>query len=316
MKKDFLSLLDISQEGLNELFLIADALKNENRYRPLEGSSAALVFQKPSLRTRVSFEVGIHQLGGHPIFLSNESIGVGTREKASDVARLLSRYTTLIVARLFDHNVLLELAQNATVPVINALTDFSHPCQIAADMYTLRQHGKLHPGLKIVFVGDGNNVVNSWLEMAMVYPLHFVLSAPKGYWPDEALLRKAKASSLSNVEIIEDPKEAVRKADALYTDVWTSMGQESESAARKKAFSAYRIDAPLLSLAKKDCLVLHCLPAHRGEEITADVIEGEHSVVFDEAENRLHIQKAIIASLFGYAASQKPRAMESSVVFH
>lgn len=315
MKKDFLSLLDLTQGELTELFSVTDALKSGSGYKPLEGKSAALIFQKPSLRTRVSFEVGVHQFGGHPVFLSNESVGIGTREKPSDVAKLLSRFTSLIIARLFDHSILLELAEHATVPVINALTDYSHPCQIAADLYTLRQHHKLSPGVKIVFVGDGNNVVNSWLEAAMLYPMHFVLAAPKGYWPDEKLVAKAKTAGISTIEIIEDPREAVRNADALYTDVWTSMGQEDESAARLKAFAGYRIDGQLLSLAKKDCVVLHCLPAHRGEEITEEVLEGEHSVVFDEAENRLHVQKAIIAMLFGYSSTRRSRGqMESSIL--
>ncbi|MBI3788047.1 MAG: ornithine carbamoyltransferase [Ignavibacteriales bacterium] len=297
MKKDFLSLHDITPNEVDELFALTDSMKKNPRYRPLEGKSVAMIFQKPSLRTRVSFEVGIVQLGGHPVFLSQEGIGIGVREKASDIAHLLSRMTSMIVARLYEHSLLEELAQTASIPVINALTDLSHPCQIVSDMYTLRQHNKLKPGVKVVFVGDGNNVVNSWLEMAMLYPMHFVLAAPKGYHPDPTILKNAQASKLSQVEIIEDPMIAVKNADVIYTDVWTSMGQEAEAELRRKAFTRYVVDAKLLSSAKTGCVVMHCLPAHRGEEITGDVLEGKQSIVFDQAENRLHAQKAIMAKL-------------------
>ena len=297
MNKNFLSLLDIQQAELEEIFLLADSLKTNGSYRPLAGKSVAMIFQKPSLRTRVSFEVGIVQLGGHPIFLSQEGIGIGKRETAGDIARLLSRMTNMIVARLFDHEVLVELAQRASVPVINALTDLSHPCQIVADLYTMRQHGKLKPGAKVVFVGDGNNVVNSWLEMCTLYPLHFVLAAPKGYGPNIDILEMAVGAGLSVVEIVEDPTVAVKDADVVYTDVWTSMGQEAEADERRKALAHYQVNEKLLSLAKPDCVVMHCLPAHRGEEITEEVIEGNRSIVFDEAENRLHAQKAIMAKL-------------------
>lgn len=303
MKKDFLSLYDITPNEVEELFALTDSLKKNPRYRPLEGKSVAMIFQKPSLRTRVSFEVGIVQLGGHPVFLSQEGIGIGVREKASDIGQLLSRMTSMVVARLYEHSLLEELAHTANIPVINALTDLSHPCQIVTDMYTLRQHKKLKHGIKIVFVGDGNNVVNSWLEMAMLYPMHFVLAAPKGYHPNPTILHDAQASKLSQVEIIEDPAAAVKNADVIYTDVWTSMGQEAESERRKKAFAGYVVDAKLLSLAKRECVVMHCLPAHRGEEITGDVLEGKQSIVFDQAENRLHAQKAIMAKLIERAGN-------------
>ncbi len=297
MKKDFLSLLDLQAGELEELFLLTDALKVDATRRPLAGRSVAMIFQKPSLRTRVSFEVGISELGGHPIFLSQEGVGIGVREKASDMAELLSRMAAMIVARLFDHSLLTELADRATVPVVNALTDLSHPCQILADAYTMRQHGKWKPGAKVVFVGDGNNVVNSWLELAMLYPLHFVLAAPKGYEPNEGILRQATKRGVSTVEILEDPVTAVKNADVLYTDVWTSMGQEAESEKRRRDFAGYQVNAKLLAHAKPDCVVMHCLPAHRGEEITNDVIEGSQSIVFDEAENRLHVQKAVMVKL-------------------
>jgi len=297
VKKDFLSLLDINAQELDELFALTDELKLSDSFKPLQGKVVSLIFQKPSLRTRVSFEVGVHQLGGYAVFLPQESVGIGTRESAADAGRLLSRYSQMIVARVFEHNVLTEMAENATVPVINALSDLSHPCQVLADLYTMRQHKKLQPGVKVVFVGDGNNIVNSWLEMASLYPMHFVLAAPKGYGPDQATLDIARAAGVSTIEIIEDPTEAVRGADVIYTDVWTSMGQEAEAEERRRAFAGYQVDFRLLGLADRDCVVMHCLPAHRGEEVSAEVLDGKHSIVFDQAENRLHVQKALLAAM-------------------
>ncbi len=298
MKKDFLSLLDIAPDELDELFALADELKGNTHIRPLAGKTAALIFQKPSLRTRVSFEVGIYQLGGYPLFLSQEDVGLGVREPARDIARLLSRYNHLLVARLFEHSLLTELARHATIPVVNALTDLTHPCQVLADVYTLWKQGKLHSGIKIAFVGDGNNVVNSWLEMSMLYPMYFVLAAPKGYGPNEEILHQAQKAGVSTIEILEDPAAAIANADVVYTDVWTSMGQEAESEKRRKAFAGYQVNRRMLSLAKPDCVLMHCLPARRGEEVTDDVLEGVHSIVFEQAENRLHVQKAILAKLF------------------
>ncbi len=299
MKNNFISLDDITTEELFELFELADSLKSRFAHPPLAGKTVAMIFQKPSLRTRVSFEVGVHQLGGYPVVLSQEGIGIGTREKASDIAQLLSRYNDAIVARLYDHKILLELAQHSTVPVINALTDLSHPCQILADVYTLRQHKLLRDGIKIAFIGDGNNVVNSWLEMSKLIPMHFVLAAPKGYEPSSEILKSAQNAQVSTIEITRSPESAARNADILYTDVWVSMGQENERKKRVKDFAGFQINSKLLSLAKPDAVVMHCLPAHREEEITADVLEGVRSVVLDEAENRLHIQKAILAKLIG-----------------
>ncbi len=299
MKKDFISLDDITAKELIELFELADELKSSPAHLPLAGKTVAMIFQKPSLRTRVSFEVGVHQLGGHPIVLSQEGIGIGIREKASDIAQLLSRYNNAIVARLYDHKILLELAHYATVPVINALTDLSHPCQIMADVYTLRQHKVLRDGMKVAFIGDGNNVVNSWLEMSKLIPMHFVLAAPKGYEPDAEILKRAQNTRISSIEITRSPEDAARNADVLYTDVWVSMGQENEREKRTKDFHGFQINSKLLSLAKPNAVVMHCLPAHREEEITADVLEGTRSVILDEAENRLHIQKAILAKLIG-----------------
>ncbi len=318
MKKDFLTLFDLTRSELNDLLEKTDALKTGRTVRPLEGKTVALIFQKPSLRTRVSFEVGVVQLGGHPIFLSQESIGVGSREPAQDVAKLLSRYCDAVVARLYDHKVLEDLAKHAEIPVINALTDQSHPCQVLADLYTIRQHGKLSEGVKVAFIGDGNNVANSWLEMASLYPLHFVLAAPEGYRPDERLVSRVRQAGVSTIEIVDNPEAAARDADVLYTDVWVSMGQEEELEQRRKAFKGYQINEHLLRLARTDCVVMHCLPAHRGEEISANVIDGKRSIVFDEAENRLHVQKAVLVALLaertGAAQAQRPgvRASEEA----
>ncbi|MDW8464870.1 MAG: ornithine carbamoyltransferase [Chloroherpetonaceae bacterium] len=298
MKSDFLSLQDIEgREELFHLFELCDALKADRTVKPLAGKTVALLFQKPSLRTRVSFEVGVVELGGYPIYLGQESVGLGKRESVADVARVLSRYNDLIIARLFEHSVLLELAEYASVPVINALTNHSHPCQVFADLYTMRQHGKLFEGVKVVFVGDGNNVVNSWLEMSMLYPMHFVLAAPPAYNPHVATLKAAMKAGVSKIEILEDPEAAVRDADVVYTDVWTSMGQEDEAEERRKAFQPYQVNARLLSLAKPTAILMHCLPANRGEEVTDEVLDGKQSVVFDQAENRLHAQKAILVTL-------------------
>ena len=219
MTKNFLTLFDITRDELEALFVLTDKLKREPRVQPLTGKTVAMIFQKPSLRTRVSFEVGITQLGGHPVVLSQEGIGIGTRESAADVARLLSRYCDGIVARLFGHVVLTELAAFASVPVINALTDVSHPCQVLADLYTLRQHDKLRPGIKVAFIGDGNNMVHSWLEAASIYPLEFVLAAPDGYHPDPRVMNQALKTGVSRISIVKDPSEAAAGADVLYTDV-------------------------------------------------------------------------------------------------
>jgi ornithine carbamoyltransferase len=280
----------------------------------LEGKTAALIFQKPSLRTRVSFEVGITQLGGHPTFLSHEAIGLGIREKTSDVAQLLSRYVKLIVARVFDHDFLTELAAHATVPVINALSDYSHPCQVMADIYTVRQHNRLKEGVKVAYVGDGNNVVRSWLELASIYPLRLTLGCPAGYEPAETNLAAARSTGVSDIRVTTDPVEAVEGAEVLYTDTWTSMGQESESAKRKQLFMPYQLNEKLLKHAAPDAIVMHCLPAHRGEEITDAVLDGPRSVVFDEAENRLHIQKAIMVKLTGNAAVARSMSLRQHTV--
>jgi ornithine carbamoyltransferase len=297
MKKDFLSVLDLSLDEIHEMFELADKLKFDTFSRPLAGKTVAMIFQKPSLRTRVSFEVGVVQLGGHPINLAQESVGLGKRESIADVARVLARYNDMIVARVFEHKILTEMAEAAPIPVINALSDYSHPCQVMADAYTLRQHHKLHEGVKVVFVGDGNNVFNSWIEFAARFPMRLTLAAPKGYEPNMFLLNYARSLGVSQIELVENPQAALMDADVIYGDVWASMGQEAENEIRKKVFAPYQINADLMSYAKSDAVFMHCLPAHRGEEVTDEVMDGGQSIVFDQAENRLHIQKAIMAKL-------------------
>lgn len=293
----FLDFNGLDAKTLEMLFELADDLRTSRVKQPLKGKTVAMIFQKPSLRTRVSFETGIAQLGGTAVVLGNETIGMGTRESVRDISKVLSRYGDCVIARLFGHDVIEELAQHSDVPVVNALTDLLHPCQVMADMYTIRQYGKLKPGMKVTFIGDGNNLANSWLEMAAVFPMHLVISCPKGYEPDSALLQKAIDAKISSIEVIEDPLVAADSADVLYTDVWTSMGQEEESAIRKQVFAPYQINKKLRALAEKDALVMHCLPAHPGEEITQDVFDSHQSIIFDQAENRLHMQKAILAWL-------------------
>jgi ornithine carbamoyltransferase len=301
MKRDFITLQSYPADDIRQILALTRWLKEERPVdcRPLADKTAALIFEKPSLRTHVSFEVGIIQLGGQSVFLSGHNIGLSSRESARDAAEVLSCYNDLIVARTFSHQTVETLAAYASVPVMNALTDLLHPCQILADVYTLMELDMFSPSTKIAFIGDGNNVVNSWLELAEKMPFHFVLACPEGYEPDAQILARAMSAGVSRINIVRDPFEAAHDADVLYTDVWISMGQESESMRRKKAFKGYQINTRLLAAAHPDCVVMHCLPAHRGEEITADVLEGSRSVVLLEAENRLHVQKAIIAFLFG-----------------
>ena len=259
----------------------------------LKGKTLALIFEKPSLRTRVSFETGMAQLGGHAVFLGPQEIQLGVRESPSDCARSLSRWVDIIVARTFSQEVLEEMAVAASVPVLNGLTDLFHPCQVLTDCFTLLEHKGRLEGLKIAFVGDGNNMVHSWMQAAVKLPFSFVLACPKGYEPDAEVTREAKEEG-GRITITHRVEEAVRGADVIYTDVWTSMGQESEAEIRRKAFKGYQVNGALVALAKRDVVVMHCLPAHRGEEITHEVLEGPHSIAFDQVENRLHVQKAIL----------------------
>ena len=300
MKRDLVSISDLEPDQLSAIFSLAQRLKRERRagqaHPLLSGKTLAMLFEKPSLRTRVTFEAGMVQLGGYAVYLSPADIGLGTRESPTDVARNLSRWVDLIMVRTFAHQIVLELAEQATVPVINGLSDLSHPCQILADCLTLiEQRGRLD-GLHIAFVGDGNNVVNSWLNVAAKLPISFRLACPPGYEPDAELLAAAQKAG-GDIRVSHAPQDAVDSADVVYTDVWTSMGQEDESAVRQQAFAPYQVNAEVLALAKPEALVMHCLPAHRGQEISAEVLDGPQSVVLEQAENRLHVQKAIMVWL-------------------
>jgi len=263
----------------------------------LEGYTLAMIFAKPSARTRISFETGIYQLGGYALYLAPTDIGIGKREAVKDIAQVVSRYNDLIMARLFAHSDMEELARYSNVPVINGLTDYNHPCQIMADAYTILEHLGTLDNIKITYIGDGNNIANSWINFASRIPIHLVICTPRDYEPDKATLENALKAGLSEIEILSDPVQAIKDADVVYTDVWASMGQESEAEIRKKIFQPYQLNSQLLSRAKPNVKVMHCLPAHRGEEITDEVIDGPNSIVFDEAENRMHVQKAIMVKL-------------------
>lgn len=304
MKRDLVSIHDLSREEIEALFALARDLKDRLQRREphplLPGKTLAMIFEKPSLRTRVTFEVAMTQLGGHAIYLAPQDIRLGERETVEDGARNLSRWVDGIVARTFRHEMVERLAQYATVPVINGLTDLLHPCQVLSDLFTLRERRGRMEGLQVAFVGDGNNVCNSWLFGAAKMGLHFTVACPKGYEPDRGVLAKAledaKATG-ARLRITHDPSEAARGADVLYADVWTSMGQEEERTRRMRDFQGFQVNRALVKLAKREVLVMHCLPAHRGEEITDEVMDGPHSVILDQAENRLHVQKAILATL-------------------
>jgi len=295
MNKDLISVNDLSLKEIQAIFSLTDKLKkNKGKFSGvLKGKTLALIFQKPSNRTRVSFQVGMYQLGGNCMYLSSGEINLGIRETIADVAKTLSRYVDGIVLRTFAHENILEMARQATIPIINGLSDFSHPCQALADIYTVKERLKTFKGKLLVYVGDGNNVCNSLLFACMKVGLKINVAIPKGFEPDK--IAQDEASGIA--KIFSDPFQAVKGADVVYTDVWTSMGQEKEAQERKRIFKDFQINSRLMSLAKKDALVMHCLPAHRGEEITDEVIDSKNSIVFDQAENRLHVQKAILIKL-------------------
>ena len=300
MTKDFLKITDFSRDEIFETFSLCAELKAKTKARTehhiLKGQTLAMLFQKPSTRTRVSFEVGMYQLGGHALYLSPNEIGLGKRESVADVARVLSRFNDGIMARVFGHEIVEGLAKFADVPVINGLSALTHPCQILGDIFTVNEHKGRYEDLKIAYIGDGNNVANSWINLAARLNIDLRIGCPEGFNPDADLVANANAGA-GQVSVIHDPVKAVKDADVVYTDVWASMGQEEEAAERKRVFAPFQINEALVGHAASDCLVLHCLPAHRGDEITDGVIDGPHSVVFDEAENRLHIQKAIMVKL-------------------
>lgn len=299
-RKDFLAIHELTRDQVAALVARALALKQSHhagRLEPLlKGKALAMVFRKPSLRTRISFEMAIVGLGGHALYISDEEIKLGRREAVSDVARVLARYVDAIMIRTFDHKEAEGLASWAPVPVINGLTDLFHPCQVLGDVMTVVEKKGRIDGLKVAYFGDGNNVANAWIEAAARLDFNLVLALARGYEPDSAVLKKSREEG-ARVTITYDPVEAAGGADVIYTDVWASMGAEAEGAERKKAMKHLQVNEDLLGLAKGDAIVLHCLPAHRGEEITDAVMDGAHSAVFDEAENRMHIERAIMLEL-------------------
>jgi ornithine carbamoyltransferase len=298
MHRDFLSIPDFSRAELDRLFDLAESMRTgAYTKKPLAGKSLAMIFLKSSTRTRVSFEVGTWQLGGHALFLSSRDVQIGRGEPIPDTARVLSRYVDGIMIRTFAHADVEQLAEYSTVPVINGLTDLLHPCQVLADILTMRQRLGTYEGKKVAWIGDGNNMANSWINAACRLGFELTLACPAGYDPDPAIL--ARAQREANVRLVRDPNEAAAGAHVVNTDVWASMGQEEEQTQREKAFAGFTVDAGLMKRARPDAIFLHCLPAHRGEEVSAEVIDGPQSCVFDEAENRLHIQKAIMATLIG-----------------
>jgi ornithine carbamoyltransferase len=301
MKKDLLSIYELETADFERIWKKAarlkKLLKEGKEHASLKGKTLGMIFDKSSTRTRISFEVGMYQLGGIALFLNSRDTQIGRGETIADSARMMSRYLNGIMIRTFAQASVEEFARYATIPVINGLTDLFHPCQILSDLFTIKEKKGSYERLKIAYIGDGNNIANSWIEAAARLPIQLVLACPKGYEPDREIMTECAKQASEGITLYNDPLEAARNADVLYTDVWTSMGQEAEDKERKKIFKNYQINKKLLGEAKKDAIVMHCLPAHRGEEITADVIDGPHSVVIDEAENRLHVQKAILEIL-------------------
>jgi ornithine carbamoyltransferase len=298
MPRHFLAIPDFTRAELDQLFELAESMRTgAYTKKPLAGKSLAMIFLKSSTRTRVSFEAGTFQLGGHALFLSSRDVQIGRGEPVPDTARVLSRYVDGIMIRTFAHSDVEQLAQYSRVPVINGLTDLLHPCQVLADVLTIRQRLGSYEGKKVAWIGDGNNMANSWINAAYRLGFELSLACPEGYDPNPEILERGRRNG--NVALVRDPNEAAAGAHVVNTDVWASMGQEEEQKEREKAFAGYTVDVRLMKRAANDAIFLHCLPAHRGEEVTADVIDGPQSYVWDEAENRLHIQKAIMAALIG-----------------
>ena len=299
--KHFLHISDYSKEELWEILDLAKIVKSKFRkredYKVFNNKSLAMIFAKPSARTRVSFETGFEWMGGHALFLGPNDIGIGKREAIKDISRVLSRYNDIIMARLFEHEHIIELAEHSSVPIVNGLTDYNHPCQIMADIFTVWENLNDIDGAKIVYIGDGNNIVHSWLHLSMRFPLDFVCCCPEDYEPDVELVKQAKESGVSKITITNDPVSAVSGADVIYTDVWASMGQKEEAEEREKAFKNFQVNEKLMSLTGKDTLFMHCLPAERDREVTDGVMESDNSIVFDQAENRMHVQNAIMIML-------------------
>jgi len=294
MKKDLIAIKDLTTKDINEIFNLAAQLKAKRKTHetPLKNKTLGLIFEKPSNRTRVSFEVGMTELGGHTIYLASDEIELGKRESVKDAAKVLSRYLDGIIVRTFSHKKLIEFAENSTVPVVNGLTDFLHPCQALSDLFTIKEKKGLK-NITLSFIGDGNNVLNSLLYGCNRVGIKVNVACPKGYEPDKDVLKEVAGTAI----LFKSAEEAVKGADFIYTDVWTSMGKEKEHKKRLEAFKPFQINSKLLKLAKKDALIMHCLPAHRGEEITDEVLDSLNSIVVDQAENRLHVQKAILMKL-------------------
>lgn len=301
MKKDLLSLYDLEQADFDFLFNRAMELKKRHKQgifdQSLAGKSVGMIFDKPSTRTRISFEAAAIQLAGTPIFMNAGDTQISRNEPVADTARVMSRYIDCLVIRTFSQDYIAEYADACTIPVVNALSDLSHPCQILSDLQTVIEVKGGYKDIKIAWVGDGNNVAHSWINAAAVLGLNLTLACPEGYKPKADILERALASGNGSITLTDSPAEAVDQADIVYTDVWASMGQEAEIKARKTLFRPYQVNADLLKYAKKDVSVMHCLPAHRDEEITDEVLEGPHSIVWDQAENKLHMHKAILETL-------------------
>ena len=301
MKNNFLHINDYSSDELFAILELAKDLKqkfrNREDYKIFHNKSLAMIFAKPSARTRISFETGFEWLGGHALFLGPSDIGIGKREAIKDIGRVLSRYNDLIMARLFDHNHILDLASSANIPVINGLTDYNHPCQIMSDIFTIWESRGSLDNLKVNYIGDGNNIVHSWLQLAQKFPIDFICACPAGYEPDKGTVEKSIDVGLSKITVTNDPFDSIENSDVVYTDVWASMGQKEEAENRERIFKPFQINNSIMSEAGKKAIFMHCLPAERGKEVTDEVMEAEYSIVFDQAENRLHIQNAIMATL-------------------
>jgi ornithine carbamoyltransferase len=299
----FLHISDYSTDALWDILKLAKKLKQKFRdrekYKIFNNKSLAMIFAKPSARTRVSFETGFEWMGGHALFLGPNDIGIGKREAIKDISRLLSRYNDIIMARLFDHSHILELSENSTIPVINGLTDYNHPCQVMSDIFTIWETRGSLDDLKVTYVGDGNNIVHSWLHLAQKFPMEFVCACPDNYEPNSDIVNDSSGAGASRVSVSHDPMNSVKNTDVVYTDVWASMGQKAEAEMREKIFQPFQVNGDLMDATGKNTLFMHCLPAERGREVTDEVIEADYSIVFEQAENRLHVQNAIMVTLAG-----------------
>jgi ornithine carbamoyltransferase len=303
MHKDLLSLYELRREDFDTIFARTAFLKERQKkgimHLPLKGKTLGMIFEKPSTRTRVSFEVGTFQLGGHAVYLRWTDTQLGRGESITDTARALARYLDGIMIRTFAQETVRELARNAAIPVINGLTDLYHPCQILADLFTVIERRGSYEGLKVAYIGDGNNIANTWIEAALRLDFNLTLACPRPHLPDRHILERAQAEATSTISLVHDPYEAVKDSDVISTDTWVSMGQEKDYRERIRAFRGFQVNEELLAASRPQVMVMHCLPAHRGEEITDGVMDGKKSAIFDQAENRLHVQKAILEILMG-----------------